>query len=1097
MPLLKRKPVVPTPLPPVSSILQPLPISAQAQTASSPSADSPIPPASEPNMPQDGKDDEEQLDRLLSVVRGEMGGVAAIQRGGKRAGHHRQSLTANGALPTPYGDGTGVNGAANGEKNATWKIWDRECFYLPETGEIFTDYESYCARRTFYEQPLFQCEVSSKSGLSYFTALASEQRETRQLHTRFPRQLKKAALSACQFHIEGKLETLADKIFERFENRFCEDEKVFVDVQGDKYLARIVKIFPPKNLIPPIHHHLSPSPPLRVHPYAVDLSLEPEEVIERDDPMKYFYIVRLIEEGAEEGVAAEYASSGQNGIEDADGEGEKWEGSTMEVQADKLSRDRMNFSRTMLKRFIRDCVHRESAVYSPWLVKPSVAKRYGIPNEMSEEVREAIVRFRERQMDKRKRDRDERLGINAAAATGSEGGVEEEEQVVKKKKSKKVVEEEVKVEEEEVRKKKPMKYPADDLVVEWSDKIDEAAGRPLVRPTPNRTLPFGDQFETLLMTWSFLNVMGKPLALSPFTLDDYEQALYHNDPWTSPTPLMTEIHACLINALVRDLAARHEAVQHTANTGRLPDNDTDYWEGKKGATTDLLRPIAEPWAESWKLKELSHRDNRKGWEVALVGLLWDRATLETLPNYLDNILDMTFEDKPAPTRPTWSTGPTQTQGHGLIPSRPEKRYSLLHHLHKLEIIQFLVELVSQTEAVRDFMEESTAALTEVRKVQVEVKRDYKKALADIELLEPKKPKVEEAVEGEDADGDVSMNVAKEERLSPDIDIDSSIRGFANGNGLHDGATNTERDELDDSISNSSDTNDHDESGLNQTAASRRRAMKEKAAEREAEQAVRLAAAQKERDDARVKKTETKILAAEKKRLTEECEAAIIKLRALEHEFRSHMYTLRARPFGLDRFGNKLWWMDGLGSSPLTGENGRVMWGTGRLYLQGVDDADLEYLRLHVVVAGEEIVVEKEELEARRKAEEGDGRLGPGQWGSYETPEQLEAFISWLNPRGTRETHLLKSMKAWLPEIEGGMRRRRIAAGLEQGQGEDEVVKRNRPLRKVVAAGGGGTHGDEGEGVGYQGWRVSLLSIIVKYDADSRLFLFFLSFSSIQ
>jgi hypothetical protein len=57
-------------------------------------------------------------------------------------------------------------------------------------------------------------------------------------------------------------------------------------------------------------------------------------VTEKDDPMKYFYNVRLIEEGAQEGIAAEYASAnGQSHDGEEDG---KWGGSVMEVQADKI-----------------------------------------------------------------------------------------------------------------------------------------------------------------------------------------------------------------------------------------------------------------------------------------------------------------------------------------------------------------------------------------------------------------------------------------------------------------------------------------------------------------------------------------------------------------------------------------------------------------------------------------------------------------------------------------------------------------------------------------------------------------------------------------
>jgi bromodomain adjacent to zinc finger domain protein 1A len=53
-----------------------------------------------------------------------------------------------------------------------------------------------------------------------------------------------------------------------------------------------------------------------------------------------------------------------------------------------------------------------------------------------------------------------------------------------------------------------------DLLVEYVER-DEKEGRILVRPTPDRNLPFGDQFEKLLLSWSFLNVMGYVLYSTP------------------------------------------------------------------------------------------------------------------------------------------------------------------------------------------------------------------------------------------------------------------------------------------------------------------------------------------------------------------------------------------------------------------------------------------------------------------------------------------------------------------------------------------------------------------------------------------------------
>lgn len=209
---------------------------------------------------------------------------------------------------------------------------------------------------------------------------------------------------------------------------------------------------------------------------------------------------------------------------------------------------------------------------------------------------------------------------------------------------------------------------------------------------------------------------------------------------------MVEIHACILNALIRDLRNGAEPVKPTvaasasaAASANPPssdltsegedgdmEDDADYWEGNKGATTETLRPIATDLANIWASRLYTVKDGRKGWESALVGLLWERATLQTLPTYLDNILHLTFEDKPAPTRPTWSTGPSTTSSvNGLIPSKPERRWSSIHHSHKLDIIAWMIGLVSQTAVVRDFMEESTAALTEVRKEQIDNKREWK------------------------------------------------------------------------------------------------------------------------------------------------------------------------------------------------------------------------------------------------------------------------------------------------------------------------------------------------------------------------------------
>ena len=74
------------------------------------------------------------------------------------------------------------------------------------------------------------------------------------------------------------------------------------------------------------------------------------------------------------------------------------------------SRDRLSFSKSILRRFIRDCVDREAAVASPWTVKPSIAQRYGVDSIMPEETRKGVENIKKGEIDKRKKAWEEKEG---------------------------------------------------------------------------------------------------------------------------------------------------------------------------------------------------------------------------------------------------------------------------------------------------------------------------------------------------------------------------------------------------------------------------------------------------------------------------------------------------------------------------------------------------------------------------------------------------------------------------------------------------------------------------------------------------------------
>lgn len=52
-----------------------------------------------------------------------------------------------------------------------------QVWVIPETNEVFTNYEPYLQRMDFYKQKRFICEITGHSGLTFFEALRSEVRD--------------------------------------------------------------------------------------------------------------------------------------------------------------------------------------------------------------------------------------------------------------------------------------------------------------------------------------------------------------------------------------------------------------------------------------------------------------------------------------------------------------------------------------------------------------------------------------------------------------------------------------------------------------------------------------------------------------------------------------------------------------------------------------------------------------------------------------------------------------------------------------------------------------------------------------------------------
>ncbi|KAG9001450.1 hypothetical protein FRB94_004765 [Tulasnella sp. JGI-2019a] len=972
---------------------------------------------------------------------------------------------------------------------------DRDVFYIPDTGEIFLDYETYAARMTFYKLNIFMCEVTGKGNMDFFAAMKSEQSESTVLHARFPEQLKAAVLRAVQWQIVGRLDHLVEAVFDRFKDRYFKGEKIYVDVQGDKYLARIVKVFPPRNLkavaaattsspiklklkltnnAAPVNTngisngingiHLAapeatspgssspgatsstskapskykPSPTQRVarsypsvgspshipvigsplatpmdhsdtkssldsllsgpsaapvepliHTVGADLKLSLEEAVKLDDPTGYYYSVQMLGEGAPD--------TDDNLDGHATTSGDKWSGTEMEVTCAAMSRDRLGFNKALLKRFLKDALDRTNAVASPWVVKPQLAEKYGIETQMPQDVKEGVEGVKKLDYEKRRKIWEDREGPPNKKRKGM---LTEEEKVARDAEELKRQQELERMEAEAdlaarraaAAKKRGIRYPTEDLDVKLSDR-DRKMGKCLTRPKLNKNVPFGKSFETFLMTWNFLVTFGKALNLSPFTLDEYERALKHSLV-ELPCNIIADIHCCLIDMVKERPFERHCAIislmeLKTADAG--PDmgvtssehEKEDDWQVEIDELVAALADVGVSWETT--TPTLFESDVRDGWEPVLVGFLKDYATTATFPRLRPILTHLVYGPSP-PLKDDESEA-----GSVVEPCHPSDRYPSLPVEDKLAVIMYLCDLAMACKPIRNALEAAEVDLTDLRKEKIEVNRERKRLAEELN-------QVNGAINGSATTAPLTAG-----------NLETNTKALADATSSTSGP-NSDMDVDSEKIDAASDL--ASEFGGSSTAGNGTRNGKDSSS-RPGPKSIAHA---KERAIAREKEREAKAAQASHRRKDDDLAKLDRRLEAIEREFRQIMGLSRTRPLGRDRFYNRIWWCDGLGSASLLGHSGNVVYGTGRLFFQGPSEVDFE------VMEGRDDF--KSEVIERRLVEEGeDGTLGSGEWACYSEPEQLEAFAGWLNVKGQREFQLDKSLKLWWDYLIAGMRKR--------------------------------------------------------------------------
>ncbi|KAH8547802.1 hypothetical protein BGW37DRAFT_524047 [Umbelopsis sp. PMI_123] len=979
----------------------------------------------------------------------------------------------------------------------------KEVWYLPSTNEIFTDYETYIERLMQYRLPQWQCERTGRADLTYDQALESEYAQDSRAEYRFSFSLAKRVFQCVQFET-SRLDTVVEHVFDKLCSQYEVGEYInCLWDDGIAYNARILEIIPPAvvnkatngtsvSIVSDHTSDVTESDDDRKDQVArstqsstttlkfPDAFLLPEPEVESTPPPQTQSLESYFMEEESE------ASTEMFNVQLVDADGEGIEECVKCVHKGDIRRDRFYFSKPLIKRLIRECMTKENYVGAPWILKPSIAEHYGIDITMPYHLQVArdIAYNKTR---KRKMFSDSENERKAPMdATQRERLKEEKERI-----------------REERRQQAAIKYPIEDIdlpiyrkdpVNNWQlmdmSLVNNTLPCPIPYPSGGRpprpvawkefTVP-AEYFESYIMIWIFLSTFAEPLNLEPFTIDDFESGLCQN---TSKSHITISSFSCLLNAIVRErkngvlpgciaggpaanvLSSRSTTPNRAASTPKLeklqtadspmdidrPEMTSENGNGNPTAEVDESSETSTPdpnvpergqgsadvlkVAKNWDNREI--RSDRRGWESTLIGCLNELATPYIIPD-LDEILNHLVP-----------------RTNCTIADR-EKAFISLDVTHKIHILEFLVNAVNECSLIKEYMEQCQEQLTELRRQKIDLNRENKRILASkMALNQKEKEDQEEEEEEEKEDGDESGDNADESDAAED-DADSQHMSDSEMASRNE-SSNSDDDE--DGTDNENSSRSAQRTRYDKSHQSRQAKLKRQQQKRQELEALRVKNYREEREKAKIKNQQAKAKAEERKQLEDDEKAQHEKEGQIEKDMRRYM-TLRIRPLGRDRFYNRYFYLDNIG--------GAVGDGSGRLYIQNPSYADIRLIlnRKPTELAGYGSETQQFFLELMKQqgfdeesewfehrlqeiAKDDDNTAshpiasGKGWWMYYSQPEEIDALLLWLNPKGVREHRLRNEITKQYNSIVQGMKNH------QEAQNPDNV-KPSRPRTRYGPA----------------------------------------------
>ncbi|KAI9147959.1 Imitation switch two complex protein 1 [Paramyrothecium foliicola] len=904
-----------------------------------------------------------------------------------------------------------------------------QVWHIPETGEIFAKYEDYLHRfvspifptfvdrvtytrhsMDFYKQRRFNDQITGHSGLTFFEAFKSELTGGREVEASFPEALKGPILRKVQFQIISRLDNLVDLVFDEFKHDYYPGEEVTITINGGE----------------------------RAHGLVRD---------------KTSFGPRVLPDGTQSLPMTRYHVTLKGSGEEA------------MVTDEDICRDRGVFTKAILRSFIKKTVVREAWNGAPWLVKADYASQYHIDTMIPSHLRHDTKLQERKQIQAQKRAQHSHGEVNGhspsvqmgpmrlpelkPAPKGQKGKMGQPGPAQKGLKwplsmavhgsspsnysslpyhdQKPIVRE-----PSPPPPPPPPKYPIEDLQLEPRSDIVRPKLKFLCRNPPAGVKECDPEYEKidmetvglLLETWDTLNVYCEIFKLDSFTFDDYVQTMLVASDRVR-VQLFDEIHCAVLKVLVDSEAdggkvritlpevdeeesddeddedaeesEEEEPEPEPKPVGRATRSSLAKLEAERLAAEaaaaeeeELLaelatRPRAEELLEDYDwIERLRKRDfPNGGWERIMVGLFHQLSKDERRSKICEEFLLLLVPPDEEPTQET-----------------VRRNVAELDVNCRVRILQLICMLTMETKAVRGYMEDCSETMTKYRKDKIEWQRQRKQVTEELRQLNDQRKQI-------------LPDVTPSQPGSPARPEDDSKLEEADD-------TQMEKDE------------DADEEDDAQARRKRRRSDKQR--KREEEQGRKNKEKEKEKAQkevsrvppGQVKQFNKLLKEIQKKEQTlKECEEEIA---TIENDLREADCP-RTRVLGKDRFWNRYYWFERNGM-PYAGlpdsSTAAAEYANGCIWVQGPDDLEREgYIEVSPELQNEYKDKFNMTIPERKAMEEGETSVFTAwQWGYISEPEQLDALIKWLDPRGYNELRLRKELVAFKDKIATHMENRK-------------------------------------------------------------------------